>query len=142
MLWVEAGADLYVTTDAQTGLRSESNVLYHGASPQAVTGTNRVSLTDWQSASGSASGQDSGSSGADPLFVDIDGADNVLGYRASGAGYDGGLDDNFYRSRNSSAIDHGHSWLGAGADIEGFGRVDDPGTPNVTPLPDTQAGFL
>ena len=39
------------------------------------------------------------------LMKDINGADNVLGYNASGAGYDGGVDDNFHLRATSPGID-------------------------------------
>ncbi len=46
-------------------------------------------------------------------------------------GIDGGLDDNFYRGKNSPATDRGHTWDAAVNDIEGFGRFDDPTTTNA-----------
>jgi parallel beta-helix repeat protein len=67
---------------------------------------------------------------ADPLFVDPDGADNVLGYRSSD-GFDGGADDNFYVAKTSPAIDAGDSWNAPRTDALGFARADDPGTPNA-----------
>jgi hypothetical protein len=67
----------------------------------------------------------------DPHFVDIDGADNILGYTAAGGGRDGGGDDNFHLSKNSPAIDRGHSWAALAGDLEGPGRSDDPGTANA-----------
>ena len=67
---------------------------------------------------------------ADPLFVNPAGADGVLGYRASD-GYDGGTDDNFYVSKTSPAIDAGDSWNAPQTDALGYGRSDDPATPNT-----------
>src|SRR5262249_3654923 len=59
------------------------------------------------------------------------GADSVLGYDATGTGYDGGLDDNFYARKNSNTIDRGDPAPATPTDIEGRGRVDDPGSPNL-----------
>jgi parallel beta-helix repeat protein len=67
---------------------------------------------------------------ADPFFVDIDGADNVLGYRSSDQ-FDGGLDDNFYPGKNSPAIDAADSWNAPYADALGYVRFDDPGLANA-----------
>jgi len=66
----------------------------------------------------------------DPLFVDPDGADNVLGYRSSD-NFDGGLDDNFYVTKNSPVIDKGDSWNSPATDLLGYTRFDDPGTANT-----------
>jgi parallel beta-helix repeat protein len=134
ILWVEAGADLNVSVDGQSGFTSDYNLLYHGAGAQALTGiwggANDLALADWQA----ASGQDSHSLSSDPKFVDADGVDNVLGYRPAGngqPGYDGGVDDNFYLLEGSPATDHANSWLAGAADIEGFPHVDEPGTTNA-----------
>jgi hypothetical protein len=54
-----------------------------------------------------------------------------LGYAAVGGGFrDGGPDDNFYRRKFSPATDRGDSWNTTPTDLEGFARVDDPGTVN------------
>ena len=69
---------------------------------------------------------------ADPLFVDRDGADNILGYaQVNGVFVDGGADDNFYLLKNSPAIDRGDGWFNAATDRDGFVRADDPGTTNA-----------
>jgi hypothetical protein len=68
---------------------------------------------------------------ADPLFVDMDGADNVLGYSTLGGGYNGGADDNFYLKKLSPAIDRGDAWNAPTTDIIGANRFDDIGTPNL-----------
>ena len=115
----------------QVGFRSDDNLLYRGPGAQAVTGfwggANRASLADWRA----AASQDARSVAGNPNFVDADGADNVLGYNPAGNGYDGGADDDFYLSAGSPGIDRGHSWTVAFADLEGFARADDPGTPNA-----------
>jgi parallel beta-helix repeat protein len=130
LLWAEEGFDLYITPDSQTGFRSDDNLLHQGTDPKAHVGfwggVVRDTLSDWQA----ASLLDGRSLAADPLWVDRDGADNVLGYRPDNGGYDGGLDDNFYLRRASPAIDRGESWAAPQADIEGRLRRDDPGTAN------------
>ena len=130
IIWVLAGYGLYVDNNSQTGLQSDYN-LFQGDDPNAYVGfwngANRDLLADWNAASGT----DANSVEGNPGFVDIDGADNVLGYVAAGGGIDGGLDDNFYRGKNSPAIDRGNSWFAAATDIEGFGRFDDPSIANA-----------
>ena len=130
VLWVEGGADIYVAADGQNGFRSDSNLLSRGPGASAATGfwggAVRATLADWQG----ASAQDGRSVAGNPSFVDVDGADNVLGYNPAGNGYDGGADDDFYLAAGSPGIDRGYTWTVAGTDLEGFARVDDPGTPN------------
>ena len=128
---VQAGYDISVGNDSQTGFESNYNVLHQGTDANAHVGfwggSIRDSLADWQA----ASSQDANSLAADPQFVDLDGADNTLGYAAVGGGFrDGGPDDNFYRRKFSPATDRGDSWNTTPTDLEGFARVDDPGTPN------------
>ena len=131
ILWVEAGYDIFVQPSAQTGLDSDYNVLYSGPGIDAHVGywngTTEDALADWQA----ASAQDANSIASDPDFVDIDGADNVLGYTTVGGGYDGGGDDNFSLHAASAAIDRAHTWTAPLTDIDGFARVDDPGMPNL-----------
>ncbi len=131
ILWAESGYDLYVAPNAQAGFDSDYNLLNQGADPNAHVGfwggQVRDSLSDWQA----ATGKETHSVAGDPLFVDLDGADNTLGYRAENGGYDGGLDDNPYLRRNSPAIDRGDAVAGAVADLEGYPAVDDPGTANL-----------
>ncbi|MCY2962326.1 MAG: hypothetical protein NT069_01520, partial [Planctomycetota bacterium] len=78
-----------------------------------------------------ASSQDAHSSAANPNFVDVDGADNTLGYSTLGTGYNGGTDDNFYQARLSPAIDAADAWSAPATDILGLSRVDDSGVPNT-----------
>jgi len=127
----DAGYDLYVAPDSQIGLASDYNDLFKGSSdPRAhVAFWNNATqdqLADWQS----ASGQDAHSISADPLWVDVNGTDNVLGYNPT-TKYDGGQDDNFFLSAHSPAIDRGNSWTAWHTDALGYTRVDDPGTPNA-----------
>ncbi len=98
------------------------------ASPAITTTCTRASIPTRTSASGrstaagprsiacphghAATGTDAHSISADPDFLDIAGADNILGYAlVAGAYRDGGADDNFYLDAGSPAIDSGDSWL-------------------------------
>lgn len=127
IIWVLAGYGLYVDNNSQTGLSSDYNLFYRGTAGVAFVGTwngvNRATISDWRT----ATSKDANSLEADPGFVDIDGADNTLGYDIVRL-TDGGQDDNFYRTKNSPAVDRGSSWFSAQSDIEVFGRVDDPTT--------------
>jgi parallel beta-helix repeat protein len=130
ILWVESGYDIDVASDSRFNFSSDSNLLHTGSGANAHVGfwgSTQDGLADWQA----ASGQDARSGDGDPSFVDRDGADNVLGYAlVNGVFVDGGPDDNFYLAANSPAIDRGDSFLATATDAEGFGRHDDPGTPN------------
>jgi Ca2+-binding RTX toxin-like protein len=131
ILWTEAGYALNVAADSITAFSSDYNLFNQGADPNAHIGrwNNAIqdSLSEWQS----ASGQDAHGLAGDPGFVDLNGADNVLGYRAASSGYDGGQDDNFYRVKRSIAIDAGDTWSAPTTDLEGLTRRDDPGTANT-----------
>lgn len=133
ILWIDGGYAIHATTSNHTGFSSDYNLFQQVASPGALigfwTGVDQTSLANWQT----ASGQDAHSLLADAGFVDINGADNVLGYDATGNGYDGGLDDNFYARKNSNTIDRGDPAPATATDIEGRPRVDDPGSPNLGP---------
>ncbi len=129
---VLAGYALYVDNNSQTGFVSDYNLFQQGADPNAYVGfwngVPRDLIADWKT----ASGKDTNSLEGNPGFVDIDGADNVFGYVSTPNGnIDGGLDDNFYRGKNSPATDRGQTWDAAITDIEGFGRFDDPTTTNA-----------
>ena len=131
LVWVLAGHDIYVTGASLSNLLSDYNLLHRGDDSNAhvafAAGAVRDTLADWQT----ATGRDANSLAGDPLFVDLDGADNVLGYRGGADPYDGGSDDNFYRVKHSPAIDRGNAWLAPTTDIDGHARVDDPATPNL-----------
>ncbi|HVT26923.1 MAG TPA: right-handed parallel beta-helix repeat-containing protein, partial [Lacipirellulaceae bacterium] len=105
ILWNESGYDINIAASSSTtNITSNYNLLHQSTDPNAHVGfwanATRDSINDWQT----ASAQDANSVAADPLFVDRDGSDNVLGYRASD-GYDGGRDDNFLLLAGSPAID-------------------------------------
>ena len=134
IVWVDSGYDIFVDPNSQTGFVSNNNLFHQSSDPNAHVGSwggvIRDSLADWQA----ASVQDAASVAADPLFVDRDGADNVLGYRSSD-GYDGGRDDNWLLRAGSPAIDRGDGTAAPTLDAAGNARVDDPGTPNAgTPV--------
>ena len=134
ILQVTAGYDISLDPTSYVGFSSDYNDLSRGNDPRAhvglLGGATRDLLADWLSATLAALGtqQDTHSIAGDPIWVDIDGTDNVLGYTTANGGYDGGADDNFYVSAHSPAIDSGYSWLAPHADNEGFNRFDDPGT--------------
>ena len=129
ILWVESGYDIDVSGDSQSGLASDYNLFNKGIDPNAHVGYYggiQDTFAQWQ-----AIGQDGNSVAGDPNFVDINGADNVLGYTTANGGYDGGKDDNFYTLLSSLPIDRGDPWYAPATDIAGNPRVDDPGTPNT-----------
>ena len=130
IVWVLSGYGMFVANDSQVGLQSDYNLFHQGDDPNAYVGSwngvNRDTLAAWRA----ASSRDANSVEGSPGFVDIDGADNVLGYVATAGGIHGGLDDNFYRTKNSPAIDRGQTWGTLRTDIEGFQRVDDTAFPN------------
>ena len=130
ILDVAAGYDLYVTPDSQNGFRSDYNLFYRSSAINARVGywngADRAFLDDWRN----ATALELHSVAGDPLFVDPDGADNVLGYSTTLGGVDGGSDDNFQLSSGSPAIDRADTWSAPLTDILGFTRQDDPGTTN------------
>jgi hypothetical protein len=132
IFWIGAGYAIYASdASSQSGFNSDYNLFYtRPDEPNAHVafwnGAIRDSLSDWQA----ASGQDAHSLDSDPLFLDPDGADNILGYEAM-TGIDGGLDDNYYVFKGSPAIDSGSTWEGIWTDAFGAAREDDPGTPNT-----------
>ncbi|KKL90119.1 hypothetical protein LCGC14_1907880, partial [marine sediment metagenome] len=104
ILWVESGYAFSVAADSQNGFESDYNLIH-------ITGTSR--LGDWGGVEFDnradwfyelALGEHSLI--ADPLLVDPDGPDDVLGYDATG-GSDYGLDDDFHLLAGSMAIDLG-----------------------------------
>ncbi len=130
IFWVDSGYALNVAANSQANFQADYNLYHRGTANAklAIWGTTvYTTLSDWQT----ARGFDGNSVAANPNFVDINGADNVLGYNPAGEGYDGGLDDNFYIKKDSPAIDRGWSWAGPKVDITGMPRVDDPATVNL-----------
>ena len=81
---------LSVAADSQNGFSSDYNVFYAPAGKVGNwQGADRVSLTTWRNATFG----DANSLFINPLFVDADGADNVLGYVSAAAD---GRDDDFH----------------------------------------------
>ncbi|RPI48158.1 MAG: hypothetical protein EHM59_01875, partial [Betaproteobacteria bacterium] len=102
ILAVATGYALNVDSASQGGFASDYNLFW-------LTGTGKIafwedraftSLNDWSL----EAGFDFESLVANPLFVDIDGADGVLGYTG---GIDGGADDDFRLSVGSAGVDRG-----------------------------------
>ncbi len=124
----DVGMLVSVAAAGQAGFVSDYNLLYP-STPAANVGlwgtTTAPTLADWQS----LTSRDAHSVSADPLFIDIDGADNVLGEQGLPEG--NGADDNFYLRHGSPAIDAADNWVAGMTDHEGSERRDDDGTPNV-----------
>ncbi|MEW6157227.1 MAG: right-handed parallel beta-helix repeat-containing protein, partial [Verrucomicrobiota bacterium] len=131
VITIETGYALNLTGAGPDALESDFNLWRESSATNAhlvrADGLDFDTLEAWQS----ARQQDRHSLVADPKFVDFDGADNVLGYRAANGGYDGGLDDNLVLSSGSPAIDRGDSWTAPATDAIGGTRRDDPGTTNL-----------
>jgi hypothetical protein len=116
-----------------TGFQSDRNDIFlatAGASVGRWIGTTAADLAAWTALTGA----DANSLSADPLFIDIDGADNLLGWdRPTPADpfADYGSDDNFHVRAHSPAIDAADSAVAPALDADGLGRADDPATPNT-----------
>ena len=100
ILWAPAGYDINMTDDSAIGLSSDYNDLVVTGTGNAVKLSTRVypQLADWVL----EYGLDTHSISADPKFVNIAGADGILGYSGGG---DHGADDNFHLQSGSPAID-------------------------------------
>ncbi|MFT3789350.1 MAG: right-handed parallel beta-helix repeat-containing protein [Tepidisphaeraceae bacterium] len=127
ILRVNSGVALFVDASSQTGFAADNNLFNPttGAASVGIWGTTAyATLAAWRT----ASGKDANSVAGDPLFVDIDGTDNLLGYVA---GVDRGQDDNFHLRATSPAIDHGTGQYQLATDLDGDARADDPVTSNA-----------
>ncbi len=91
ILWAQDGYDLNVSDDSQLGFTSDYNDLYVTAAGAVGSwqGVARPTLSDWQD----ATFIDGDSLSQDPLFVDAQGADGILGY---GGHATDGRDDDFH----------------------------------------------
>ncbi len=131
LLWVEAGFNLNALPGNTTDFISDRNLFFQGEDPNAravsYNGSVYDVLADWKSAGIG----DANSVEGDPLFADLDGADNVLGYSTAGAGEDGGPDDNPFLTIGSPAIDAADTRYDVPLDHDGISRLDDPGTPDT-----------
>ncbi|MBI84895.1 MAG: hypothetical protein CMJ81_17005, partial [Planctomycetaceae bacterium] len=78
ILWVDDGFDISVAGDSQNGFASDFNLLHVTGSGEIAfwQGLARPTLAAWQNAAFT----DVNSLSQDPLFVDIDGSDNTLGF--------------------------------------------------------------
>ncbi|MCA9135262.1 MAG: right-handed parallel beta-helix repeat-containing protein, partial [Planctomycetales bacterium] len=130
---IDSGHAIFVEPGNTTGQKFDRNIYLQGTDPNAHVGhwagTTADGIVDWQTASGG----DQSSWEADPDFIDIDGADNVIGFDPladAGNGYDGGRDDNFIVRKNSPTIDRGDGYFATKTDIQGSPRLDDPDTIN------------
>ncbi len=124
----DVGTLVSVATGGQAAFVSDYNLLYptSAAANVGVWGsTTAATLGNWQA----TSGRDANSVSADPLFLDIDGADNVLGEQGVPEG--NGFDDNFGLQANSPAIDAGDGSVGVSVDALGRPRHDDPDVVNT-----------
>ena len=113
---------------AQVGFSSDYNLFYTPGTEARVglwAGVQRLTLADWQT----ANGQDTHSLTGNPLFMDIDGADNVFGGPPVAEG--SGEDDNFSLRAHSPAIDAGNANVAPVYDLLGRSRHDDPSTANT-----------
>ncbi len=119
---------IVTVTGAATVFNSNFN-LYHRGTGSAVTGswagTTRSDLAAWRT----ASGEGARSIAANPAFLDINGADNVLGGVDGLLG--GGADDNFNLDALSAAIDAGTAYGELLRDFFDRARSDDPTTANT-----------
>ena len=127
ILWVEAGYDIDIAANSQSGFASNYNDLHTGIGANAnVAFWNGVALhtlTDWRNAAG---GGDAQGIAGDPSFVNPFGADGVQGYNASannGNGYDGGADDNFLLLAASPAIGAAYAPVAPATDLLGQTRT-------------------
>ncbi|WP_083749014.1 right-handed parallel beta-helix repeat-containing protein, partial [Pelomonas sp. KK5] len=125
---VQAGYGMSVDAGSATRFVSNNNLLYRGPAANAFIGiwqgATQATLAGWQT----ASGQDAKSVTGDPKFIDIDGADNILGEQGLSTG--NGSDDNFELSAFSPAIDAANAYQAPPKDLEGRDRRDDPASTN------------
>ncbi|MBK8017635.1 MAG: right-handed parallel beta-helix repeat-containing protein [Betaproteobacteria bacterium] len=121
IVWADNGYGIRVSADSQTGFASDNNVFFRGlfgtGNVGFWNGADRGSFFQWRAASGT----DTDSIFASPLFVDADGADGVLGFSA---GVSDGRDDDFH-VRSQTGSFHG----GSLAPVEGLSLPGIPGRP-------------
>ena len=93
IIWAQFGIGIAVDADSQIGFSADNNVFFRAIFGTGRIGTwdgaERATLASWKAATGT----DTDSIFANPLFVDANGADNVLG---SEAGVSDGRDDDFH----------------------------------------------
>ena len=130
IIWVDVGNILNVAANSVTGLVADYNLYYRGASGTAnaaVLGTTTyANLAAWQAGQ---STQNQHSLEGDPKFINIKGADNVLGGPDAAIG--GGADDDFTPGKFSPAIDAANASVPGATDLFGQPRHDDPAVANT-----------
>ena len=125
IIWGGVGTLLNVAANSVTGLVTDYNLYYRGASGTAnaavLGATTYASLAAWQAG---ITAQNQHSVEGDPKFIDINGADNQLGGPDAAIG--GGADDDFTPGKFSPAIDAANAFLLPSTDLFGQSRHDDP----------------
>ena len=103
IVWATGGTGVSIANDSQTGLLSDFNLLFANGTGIVGNwlGTNQTTLQQWQL----ATGKDVNSLTGDPRFVNLDGADNVLGFVLGGPD---GSDDDFHLQSTFGSV-HGGS---------------------------------
>ena len=120
ILWSSHGTALNVVQASLANVESDHNLFYVGSDGIVARWNHDTSsLAEWQR----VTSLDQNSVHANPQFLDVDGADNVLGY----ATVDSGADDNFTLSSGSPAIDQSPPWYTPESDRLGNRRQDDFG---------------
>ncbi|MGB8860330.1 MAG: right-handed parallel beta-helix repeat-containing protein, partial [Ilumatobacteraceae bacterium] len=93
IIWAQSGLGIAVDPGSQAGFSADNNVFFRSIFGTGRIGTwngaERTTLANWKAATGT----DTDSIFANPLFVDANGADNVLGFEA---GVSDGRDDDFH----------------------------------------------
>ena len=131
IIQTNAGTAIEVTSNTTAGYlngSSDFNLFFlgqPGANIGRWAGTAQAGLADWRAVSGEGGSSIEG----DPLFLDIDGADNVAGGPDGPLG--GGSDDNFNLNADSPAIDAGTAFGAFITDFFDRTRQDDPSTDNT-----------
>jgi hypothetical protein len=96
IIWTQAGYGVRIANDSQRGFSSNFNLLYAtGTAKVGFWQGDRLTLNAWQAATLG----DADSVSSDPLFVDPDGADGILG-----SPFDQGLTARFYFGNTLAAL--------------------------------------
>ncbi|HEY6563658.1 MAG TPA: right-handed parallel beta-helix repeat-containing protein, partial [Pirellulaceae bacterium] len=116
ILSTAAGYGIYVPNNSQSGFQSDYNLIRATANGQVGywLGADRATLAAWQG----ATFLDANSVSQEPLFVDVDGADNILGFADTASD---GRDDDFHEQSTFGSF-HGGSL--APVIAVGMGMID------------------
>ncbi|PQO38848.1 hypothetical protein C5Y96_02970 [Blastopirellula marina] len=122
ILFETTSEDLSADPSSWKFQQSEGNLfhVFNGGSVGTWNAIAYVTLAAWQV----ETGLDTASFEGDPLYRDVDGADDLLGYDQD-LSVDGGLDDDFGLMAGSPAIDKGYGTAPA-MDFNGINRFDEP----------------